>query len=133
MGQHVLDEYGWRCWGGWGQREEVLYAVSWHAEIKEKMSDSRKLAVLAALFVIFGCVASDSHRRMDKVITRCCKSVSSMIPKKIRDEIISYTHQNALDPCVHAIIFQTKNNGKVCTDPNARWVPKKLKELQKQS
>ncbi|XP_064188520.1 C-C motif chemokine 8-like isoform X3 [Anguilla rostrata] len=103
------------------------------SEIKEKMSDSRKLAVLAALFVIFGCVASDSHRRMDKVITRCCKSVSSMIPKKIRDEIISYTHQNALDPCVHAIIFQTKNNGKVCTDPNARWVPKKLKELQKQS
>ncbi|KAG5850456.1 hypothetical protein ANANG_G00082640 [Anguilla anguilla] len=96
------------------------------------MSDSRKLAVLAALFVIFGCVASDI-RRPTKVTTRCCESVSSMIPKKIRDEIISYTHQNALGPCVHAIIFQTKNNGKVCTDPNARWVPKKLKELQKQS
>ncbi|XP_064188523.1 C-C motif chemokine 8-like [Anguilla rostrata] len=94
------------------------------------MSDSRKLAVLAALFVIFGCVASDDYRRPTKVII-CCESLSSMIPKKIRDEIISYTHQNALGPCLHAIVFRTKNNGKVCTDPNARWVPKKLKELQK--
>uniref|UniRef100_A0A0E9VZG7 Chemokine interleukin-8-like domain-containing protein n=1 Tax=Anguilla anguilla TaxID=7936 RepID=A0A0E9VZG7_ANGAN len=88
------------------------------------MSDSRKLAVLVALFVIFGCVASDSLRRLDKVTTQCCQSVSSKIPKKIRDEIISFTHQNALDHCVHAIIFWTKNNGKVCTNPNARWVPK---------
>uniref|UniRef100_A0A0E9TY93 Chemokine interleukin-8-like domain-containing protein n=1 Tax=Anguilla anguilla TaxID=7936 RepID=A0A0E9TY93_ANGAN len=46
------------------------------------MSDSRKLAVLAALFIIFGCVASDSFRRPDTVITRCCTSVTSMITEK---------------------------------------------------
>ncbi|XP_035269430.1 eotaxin-like [Anguilla anguilla] len=94
------------------------------------MSDSRKLAVLAALFVIFGCLASASPRRPSKITTRCCTSVAkSEIPHKI----ISYTRQNALGPCVDAIIFQAKNKKKFCTDPKARWVQKKLEELQKQS
>ncbi|KAJ8375892.1 hypothetical protein SKAU_G00064720 [Synaphobranchus kaupii] len=92
------------------------------------MSDCRKITVLAALFVVFGCMAlvSANYRRPTKVTTHCCKSVSK---QKIPFEIIGYKRQHALRPCVKAIIFHTKNNGNVCTHPLARWVPKKLKEL----
>ncbi|KAJ8278083.1 hypothetical protein GJAV_G00083630 [Gymnothorax javanicus] len=101
------------------------------AEItKQIMSDSRKLVVLAALFIVFGCLVSAQYRRPTKVTTQCCKSVTK---KEIPYEIISFRRQNALHPCVNAIIFQTKNNGKVCTHPKALWVPKTLNELQKKT
>ncbi|KAI1891358.1 hypothetical protein AGOR_G00142990 [Albula goreensis] len=88
----------------------------------------RSMWILAAVLVC--CFAQINYRRPTKVTTRCCTSVSQSI---IKLPIIGYTIQNALPPCINATIFQVKTKKgvrKVCTDPNADWVPNKLKGLK---
>ncbi|XP_061096426.1 monocyte chemotactic protein 1B-like [Conger conger] len=91
------------------------------------MSGSHKLVVLAVL--VFGClVLVSAYIRPTKFTTKCCKKAP---PNKVTIEIISYERQNALGHCVDAIIFQTKKHVKFCAAPNAPWVQKKVKELDK--
>ncbi|KAG7487431.1 hypothetical protein MATL_G00023390 [Megalops atlanticus] len=92
------------------------------------MSQCRKFFVVAAVLVLIGCMTSvsASYRRPTKITTECCKSVSRA---KIPYEITAYKWQNALDPCVEAIIFYT-NKGNICTNPEARWVKEKIKGLK---
>uniref|UniRef100_A0A3B3Q541 Chemokine interleukin-8-like domain-containing protein n=1 Tax=Paramormyrops kingsleyae TaxID=1676925 RepID=A0A3B3Q541_9TELE len=66
------------------------------------------------------------YRRPSKVSTTCCKMVSSA---PILFDIYGYERQNALGPCVEAIVFDTVK-GKVCSNPKARWVIKKMKGNQ---
>ncbi|XP_053467999.1 chemokine (C-C motif) ligand 34b, duplicate 4 [Ictalurus furcatus] len=84
---------------------------------------------LVVLLALFGCItaAPGNYRRPTKVGLVCCEAVSkALIPSTIK--LTAYKHQNALNPCVEAIIFFSKNE-KYCSDPNARWIPKKLKGL----
>ncbi|XP_036410907.1 chemokine (C-C motif) ligand 34b, duplicate 4 isoform X1 [Megalops cyprinoides] len=92
------------------------------------MSHCRKLFVVAAVLVVIGCVTSvsGSYRRPTKVTTQCCKSVSR---SKIPHEIRAYKRQNALHPCVEAIVFYT-NMGNICTNPKAKWIAEKIKGLK---
>ncbi|XP_048868319.1 eotaxin-like isoform X1 [Brienomyrus brachyistius] len=82
---------------------------------------------LVALLVIVACMAPEitGYRRPSKVSTTCCKMVSSA---QILFEIYGYERQNALGPCVEAIVFDTVK-GKVCSNPKARWVMRKMKEM----
>uniref|UniRef100_A0A673NA10 Chemokine (C-C motif) ligand 34b, duplicate 4 n=1 Tax=Sinocyclocheilus rhinocerous TaxID=307959 RepID=A0A673NA10_9TELE len=58
----------------------------------------------------------------------CCKEVSKgRIPAAIK--LIGYKHQNALSPCVDAIIFYTEKE-KFCSDPKALWIQNRLKDLK---
>ncbi|XP_018596503.1 eotaxin-like isoform X2 [Scleropages formosus] len=90
---------------------------------------STKFWALAFLLSMEACspAQSSKYRRPTKIVTSCCKSVSSAV---VNLDILSYEHQPALGPCVEAIVFQT-NKGKVCSNPKARWVSKKIKEMQK--
>ncbi|KAF5893972.1 C-C motif chemokine 8-like isoform X2, partial [Clarias magur] len=64
-------------------------------------------------------------RRPTKVGLVCCEAVSkAFIPKRIK--LTSYKRQNALKPCVEAVIFFSGNE-KYCSDPAARWIQKKIK------
>ncbi|XP_036410659.1 C-C motif chemokine 8-like [Megalops cyprinoides] len=82
-----------------------------------------KCVIIAALLVC-GTMAQ-SFRRPTKVITSCCESVSKA---RITFKVTGYKWQNALDPCVEAVIFYTEK-GQVCSDPTARWVDKKMEEV----
>uniref|UniRef100_A0A8C1U253 Chemokine (C-C motif) ligand 34b, duplicate 4 n=1 Tax=Cyprinus carpio TaxID=7962 RepID=A0A8C1U253_CYPCA len=69
-----------------------------------------------------------SDRRPTRVGVSCCKEVSkARIPPAIK--LIGYKHQNALSPCVDAIIFYTEKE-KYCSDPKARWIKDRLKGLE---
>uniref|UniRef100_A0A4W4ERP3 Chemokine interleukin-8-like domain-containing protein n=1 Tax=Electrophorus electricus TaxID=8005 RepID=A0A4W4ERP3_ELEEL len=88
---------------------------------------NKKLCTLAVLLAICGCIgiASGNLRRPAKVGLVCCKAVSkAMIPSGIK--LIGYKHQNALSPCVQAVLFFSETE-KYCSDPTARWIPRKLK------
>ncbi|XP_039620352.1 eotaxin-like [Polypterus senegalus] len=82
------------------------------------------LLIIMALLV--SGISADVYRRPSKVITSCCKAVSR---SRIPYNIISYKVQNALTPCVKAVIFYTKEVGAVCSNPDAKWVKEKMKEL----
>ncbi|KAK1806475.1 hypothetical protein P4O66_004992 [Electrophorus voltai] len=87
---------------------------------------NKKLCTLAVLLAIFGCIGIVSAN--SKVGPVCCKAVSkAMIPSGIK--LIGYKHQNALSPCVQAVLFFSETE-KYCSDPTARWIPRKLKGLK---
>ncbi|XP_055038536.2 chemokine (C-C motif) ligand 34b, duplicate 4 isoform X1 [Misgurnus anguillicaudatus] len=94
------------------------------------MGWTSKLFVFAVLFTLMGCFtgALGNFRRPTRVGVNCCKEVSNArIPAKM--PLIGYKHQNALDPCVEAIIFYTTNE-KYCSDPKARWISHRMKGLK---
>ncbi|XP_043926836.1 C-C motif chemokine 20-like [Protopterus annectens] len=71
-----------------------------------------------------------SYLRPSKVIYTCCTSVSR---NRFTFNITHFREQRLQKPCVSAIIFYTKEKGAICSDPSAKWVKKKVKELsQKQ-
>uniref|UniRef100_W5MIX4 Chemokine (C-C motif) ligand 34b, duplicate 4 n=1 Tax=Lepisosteus oculatus TaxID=7918 RepID=W5MIX4_LEPOC len=80
--------------------------------------------LVALIISLVGCVAlaSANYRRPTKVTTSCCKAVSKT---RIKSNITGYKLQNALKPCVEAVIFIT-NNQSVCSDPTVRWVKRKI-------
>ncbi|KAF7691789.1 C-C motif chemokine 8-like [Silurus meridionalis] len=85
---------------------------------------------LIVLLALSGSItpASGTYRRPSKVGLVCCEAVSrAMIPAHV--ELTAYMRQNALKPCVEAIIFLSENE-KYCSDPAARWISKKLKGLK---
>ncbi|XP_072567581.1 C-C motif chemokine 8-like isoform X2 [Paramormyrops kingsleyae] len=87
---------------------------------------SRLMCQIAVLLMLAVSVTKqDDYRRPSKVSTTCCKMVSSA---PILFDIYGYERQNALGPCVEAIVFDTVK-GKVCSNPKARWVIKKMKEM----
>ncbi|XP_072514512.1 chemokine (C-C motif) ligand 34b, duplicate 4 [Salminus brasiliensis] len=90
---------------------------------------NKKLCTMAALLVLFGCITSISanYRRPTRVGLLCCKQVSDVhIPRTIN--LTGYQHQNALAPCVEAIIFFSGED-KYCVDPKARWIQRRQKGL----
>ncbi|XP_041120622.1 eotaxin-like [Polyodon spathula] len=89
------------------------------------MQRSLKLAAFPVLMaLVVTAVMANPYRRPTKVTTTCCKSVSrAWIPYNIT----GYREQNALEPCVLAVIFYTKEVGPVCSNPTARWVQNKMK------
>ncbi|XP_036410908.1 chemokine (C-C motif) ligand 34b, duplicate 4 isoform X2 [Megalops cyprinoides] len=84
------------------------------------------LAVALTLLVCGITAQVKNYRRPTKVTTQCCKSVSR---SKIPHEIRAYKRQNALHPCVEAIVFYT-NMGNICTNPKAKWIAEKIKGLK---
>ncbi|XP_038672454.1 eotaxin-like [Scyliorhinus canicula] len=89
---------------------------------------SNRLHQIAVVFMLFGIilVSSNSYLRPSRVITSCCKRVSS---KRIPYNVTHYRIQNALAPCVEAVIFYTVEKGAICSNPVARWVPRKIREI----
>ncbi|KAK2870216.1 hypothetical protein Q8A67_024608 [Cirrhinus molitorella] len=85
---------------------------------------------LALMMMVLVCVtAQQNYRRPTRVGVSCCKEVSKgKIPAAIK--LIGYKHQNALSPCVDAIIFYTEKD-KICSDPKARWIKERLNGLDK--
>ncbi|XP_078065211.1 C-C motif chemokine 8-like [Mustelus asterias] len=84
---------------------------------------------IAVIFMLFGIilVSSDSYLRPSRVTTNCCKRVSS---RRFPYNITHYRIQNALYPCVEAVVFYTVEVGPICSNPVARWVSKKIREIQ---
>nr|AXF84143.1 chemokine ligand 34b [Ctenopharyngodon idella] len=82
---------------------------------------------LALMMMVLVCVTEqqvNDFRRPTRVGVTCCKVVSKgRIPPEIK--LIGYKHQNALSPCVDAIIFYTEKD-KYCSDPKARWIRQRL-------
>ncbi|KAL2085724.1 hypothetical protein ACEWY4_019044 [Coilia grayii] len=66
-------------------------------------------------------------RSPTKVSTRCCEEVSRAVISNIK----SARTQNALHPCVSAIVFTNEEGKQFCTDPGAHWVQKALQDLGK--
>ncbi|XP_051738895.1 C-C motif chemokine 20 isoform X2 [Ctenopharyngodon idella] len=87
---------------------------------------------LALMMMVLVCVTEqqvNDFRRPTRVGVTCCKVVSKgRIPPEIK--LIGYKHQNALSPCVDAIIFYTEKD-KYCSDPKARWIRQRLEGLKK--
>ncbi|XP_031439972.1 C-C motif chemokine 19-like [Clupea harengus] len=67
------------------------------------------------------------YRRPTRVRTECCTSVNRAVIPNIKAAKI----QNALPPCVEAMVFTTVDGKQYCTDPKAAWVPKVLRGLNK--
>ncbi|XP_048398491.1 eotaxin-like [Stegostoma tigrinum] len=90
---------------------------------------TRGLRQTVVIFLLFGSifVSSSSYLRPSRVTTNCCKKVSA---RKIPYNITHYRLQNALAPCVEAVIFYTVEKGAICSNPAARWVTMKIRELQ---
>ncbi|KAI7792639.1 putative chemokine CCL-C24j [Triplophysa rosa] len=85
---------------------------------------------ITLMLTVLVCVSEQqgNYRRPTRVGVSCCREVSkARIPSDIK--LIGYKHQNALAPCVDAIIFYTENE-KYCSDPKARWVNHQLKGLK---
>ncbi|KAI5617094.1 chemokine CCL-C24j precursor [Silurus asotus] len=85
--------------------------------------------LIVVLLVLLGCItaASGNYRRPTRVGLICCEAVSrAMIPAHIK--LTAYKRQNALKPCVEAVIFFSENE-KYCSDPAARWITKKVKGI----
>ncbi|XP_039620340.1 C-C motif chemokine 20-like [Polypterus senegalus] len=78
------------------------------------------------IFIIFtSCTAfANNYRRPSKITTNCCTSVSAA---KVPYTIKGCRQQNALGPCVQAVIFYTKETGSFCADPKAPWVKQKVR------
>ncbi|KAJ8384312.1 hypothetical protein AAFF_G00206690 [Aldrovandia affinis] len=83
-------------------------------------------AILATLLVCGISAKESNFRRPTKVTTSCCELVSKA---RFSFNVTDYRRQNALGPCVEAVIFYT-DGGQVCSDPRARWVQKKIKEME---
>ncbi|XP_067233703.1 chemokine (C-C motif) ligand 34b, duplicate 4 isoform X1 [Chanodichthys erythropterus] len=95
------------------------------------MAWTSRLISIAVLITLIGCFtgALGNFRRPTRVGVTCCKTVSrGRIPPEIT--LIGYKHQNALSPCVDAIIFYTVKD-KYCSDPKARWIQQRLEGLKK--
>ncbi|KAJ8270386.1 hypothetical protein GJAV_G00113840 [Gymnothorax javanicus] len=75
------------------------------------------------LVMLLACGGLSTLRRPSKHTVTCCKEVS---PQPITSSVTGYKRQNALDPCVQAIIFYTAK-GPVCSSPGAPWVHRKMK------
>uniref|UniRef100_H3AKD3 Chemokine (C-C motif) ligand 34b, duplicate 4 n=1 Tax=Latimeria chalumnae TaxID=7897 RepID=H3AKD3_LATCH len=73
-------------------------------------------------------VVSASVRHPSKVTTNCCKSISK---SKVPYPILKFRVHSALGPCKRAVIFYTSDVGPICSDPNARWVKEKVRELKR--
>ncbi|KAI7792641.1 chemokine CCL-C24j precursor [Triplophysa rosa] len=89
-----------------------------------------RLFIFAVMITLMGCFtgALGNYRRPTRVGVSCCREVSkARIPSDIK--LVGYKHQNALAPCVDAIIFYTES-GKYCSDPKARWVSPRLRDLK---
>ncbi|XP_077101141.1 chemokine (C-C motif) ligand 34b, duplicate 4 isoform X2 [Siphateles boraxobius] len=85
---------------------------------------------LALMIIVLVCVTAQqvNYRRPTRVGVTCCKEVSKgRIPPEVK--LIGYRHQNALSPCVDAIVFYTEKD-KYCSDPTARWIQFRLKGLK---
>ncbi|XP_073686427.1 chemokine (C-C motif) ligand 34b, duplicate 4 isoform X2 [Garra rufa] len=85
---------------------------------------------LALMMMVLVCVTAQqvNYRRPTRVGVSCCKEVSrARIPAEI--ELVGYKHQNALSPCVDAIIFYTEKE-KICSDPAARWIKGRMNGLK---
>ncbi|XP_026093263.1 C-C motif chemokine 8 isoform X1 [Carassius auratus] len=94
------------------------------------MAWTSRLISVAVLIALMGCFtgALGNYRRPTRVGVSCCKEVSrARIPATTT--LIGYKHQNALSPCVDAIIFYTEKE-KYCSDPKARWIKDRLKDLE---
>ncbi|KAK1168643.1 eotaxin-like [Huso huso] len=91
---------------------------------------SKRLFWTAVILIILGNVTlvGGNYRRPSKVTTNCCTSVSIA---KVSYKITRFKEQNALKPCVKAVIFYTDEVGPFCADPRARWVRSKVNELRK--
>ncbi|XP_069752688.1 C-C motif chemokine 8-like isoform X2 [Narcine bancroftii] len=90
------------------------------------MHSSRLLQITVALMLVGTIFGMSSYLRPSKVTTNCCKRVSR---RPIPHHITHYRIQNNLYPCVEAVIFYTLEKGPLCSNPTARWVPKKIKEI----
>ncbi|XP_045925228.1 CX chemokine ligand 34b, duplicate 11 [Micropterus dolomieu] len=65
------------------------------------------------------------------IIPSCCMMVSD---DHIRETVIACFEQreHTFPSCkIHAYIFVTQSQSKVCVDPNASWLPERLKKLEK--
>ncbi|XP_056594673.1 C-C motif chemokine 8-like isoform X2 [Triplophysa dalaica] len=85
---------------------------------------------ITLMLMVLVCVSEQqgNYRRPTRVGVNCCTEVSkARIPNRIK--LIGYKHQNALAPCVDAVIFYTEKE-KYCSDPKARWINPKLKSLK---
>ncbi|XP_016354407.1 C-C motif chemokine 8-like isoform X1 [Sinocyclocheilus anshuiensis] len=94
------------------------------------MAWTSRLITVAVLIALMGCFtgALGNYRRPTRVGVNCCKDVSkARIPPATK--LIGYKQQNALSPCVDAIIFYTEKE-KYCSDPKARWIQDRLKGLE---
>ncbi|XP_073686426.1 chemokine (C-C motif) ligand 34b, duplicate 4 isoform X1 [Garra rufa] len=94
------------------------------------MAWTSRLITVAVLIALMGCFtgALGNYRRPTRVGVSCCKEVSrARIPAEI--ELVGYKHQNALSPCVDAIIFYTEKE-KICSDPAARWIKGRMNGLK---
>ncbi|XP_042570449.1 C-C motif chemokine 8-like [Cyprinus carpio] len=94
------------------------------------MAWTSRLITVAVLIALMGCFtgALGNYRRPIQDGVSCCKNVTkARIPSTIK--LIGYKHQNALSPCVDAIIFYTEKE-KYCSDPKARWIKDRLKGLE---
>ncbi|GCB59928.1 hypothetical protein scyTo_0012634 [Scyliorhinus torazame] len=87
-----------------------------------------KVAVILVLFA--ASVLSRPFRGPGKVSTNCCTKVSR---RPIPFQVSHYRMQPELSPCVEAIIFYTVEMGPLCADPTARWVSRKIKEINLQN
>ncbi|XP_072110751.1 eotaxin-like [Mobula birostris] len=90
------------------------------------MGCTRLLQFTVVLMLVGTDFGMNSYLRPSKVTTNCCKMVSR---RPITDHITHYRIQNALSPCVSAVIFYTVSRGPLCSDPNARWVTKRIDEI----
>ncbi|KAK6299584.1 hypothetical protein J4Q44_G00296170 [Coregonus suidteri] len=81
-------------------------------------SRTLSLALLIAMCVYLTSVSAN-YRRPTKVTTNCCTSVSKT---DIKFRLKGYHIQNAMAPCVDAIVFYSVKGGKICSDPKAPWV-----------
>ncbi|KAK7118535.1 hypothetical protein R3I94_022128 [Phoxinus phoxinus] len=94
------------------------------------MAWTSRFITVTVLVVLIGCFtgALGNYRRPTRVGVTCCKEVSrGRIPPEVK--LIGYRHQNALSPCVDAIVFYTEKD-KYCSDPTARWIQFRLKGLK---
>ncbi|XP_041064995.1 eotaxin-like [Carcharodon carcharias] len=83
---------------------------------------------VAVILVLFSAVSVLSRRFQGPgiVSTNCCTKVSRRL---IPFQVTHYRIQPELSPCVEAIIFYTVKKGPLCADPKARWVSRKIKEI----
>uniref|UniRef100_A0A8L0DR71 Chemokine (C-C motif) ligand 34b, duplicate 4 n=1 Tax=Oncorhynchus mykiss TaxID=8022 RepID=A0A8L0DR71_ONCMY len=88
-------------------------------------SRTLSLALLITMCVYLTSVSAN-YRRPTKVTTSCCTRVSD---SHIKFRLQGFHIQNAMPPCVDAIVFYTVKGGKICSDPKAPWVNKRKQYL----
>ncbi|XP_041923587.1 C-C motif chemokine 8-like isoform X2 [Alosa sapidissima] len=85
----------------------------------------RQMLLIVVVGALVNAVTGD---RRPRCYPPCCEKVSNAPIKNIE----SFTRLHAHQSCLDAIVFTTKDNKNYCTDPKARWVAKKLKDLKPQ-